>query len=260
MGCLACAGFVKGMGEATRLILREPVPAPIQAPCLAPRFLAGRSEREIAALSVNTESGHVPLGDLFRIEPGLNDDVELEGDLTLFNGIGTSMAHGKLTVRGNAGDDLGSSMQGGTIAVEGDVGQNAGARMADGTIRILGNTGNELGAAMEGGLIAVRGNAGDRTGASMTGGTIFVFGSSGVWTGIENRHGTIVVLKDLGEPLSDYNLSCTQSPTILDRCYKQFREWGWDMPDGFDAGLFSRYVGDLNFNGKGEILVFNQSQ
>ncbi|MGE4195263.1 MAG: formylmethanofuran dehydrogenase subunit C [Pseudodesulfovibrio sp.] len=285
MGCLSCAGFVKGMGGATRLALKESLSATVEADCLTPESLAGRSGGEIAALPVGMGSEKVTLGDLFDIEPGLTEDVILEGDLAKVNGIGKSMAHGRLTVQGNAGAHLGASMRGGEILVQGDAGEYAGAQMTGGLIRIRGDAGDragalypgrtegvdggailiegraghELGAGMRRGLIAVRGDAGDFAGARMIGGTIFIFGRPGDQAGTGNRRGTIVVLGDYAGPPPSYVLSCTYSPTFLDCFYKQFRQWEWDLPGGVESGLYRRFIGDQNVNGKGEILVFSKS-
>lgn len=286
MGCLSCAGFVKGMGGATRLALKAPLSAAVAAECLTPESLSGRSEAEIAALPVRIGAETGTLGDIFSIEPGLTEEVILEGDLSRIDGIGRAMGHGRLTVLGDAGDHLGAFLRGGEILVRGSVGEYAGAQMQGGLIRIRGDAGDragalypgrtkgvdggvmliegraggELGAGMRRGLIAVRGDAGDSAGARMAGGTIFIFGTPGAQTGIGNRRGTIVVLGDCGQPLPSYVLSCIYSPTFLDCFYRQFREWEWDLPAGVESGPYRRYIGDQNVNGKGEILVFSKSQ
>jgi formylmethanofuran dehydrogenase subunit C len=286
MGCLSCAGFVKEMGGATRLTLKGPLSAVVEADCLTPESLAGRTLHEIAALPVRLGTEQGTLGDVFDIEPGLTEDVFLEGDLSKVDGIGKGMAHGRLTVLGDAGAHLGANMRGGEILVQGDAGEYAGAQTTGGFIRIRGDAGDragalypgrtkggdggtlliegragdELGAGMRRGLIAVRGNAGAFAGTRMIGGTIFIFGTPGDQAGTGNKRGTIVVLGDYGGPTASYVLSCTYSPTFLDCFYKQFREWEWDLPGGVESGPYRRYVGDQNVNGKGEILVFIKSQ
>lgn len=285
MGCLSCAGFVKEMGGATRLTLKEPLSATMEADCLTPESLAGRSMHEIAALPVLVGPDKAALGDVFAIDPGLTEDVILEGDLSKVNGIGRSMGHGRLTVLGNAGAHLGANMQGGEILVQGDAVEYAGAQTTGGFIRIRGDagdragalypgrtrgvdggtlliegrTGDELGAGMRRGLIAVRCDAGDFTGTRMLAGTIFIFGRPGDQTGVGNRRGTIVVLGDYAGRPPSYELSCTYSPTFLDCFFERFRQWEWDLPGGVESGPYRRYVGDLNVNGKGEILVFTKS-
>lgn len=289
MGCLACAGFIKGMaGEdgAARLVLKGRPPAPVEASNLVPEAVAGRSESEIAALPVDAGTERLTFGDLFTITPGLTQDLVLEGDLSRVHGIGRDMGQGRLLVRGNVGDHLGAFMRGGVIEVEGDAGEFAGAQMSGGTLHIHGNAGDragaaypgrlkgmnrgailidgrageELGAGMRRGLIAVRGDAGGFTGARMTSGTIFVFGRPGAQTGVGNRRGSIVVLGGVDEMPPSYVPSCSYSPTFLNCFYKQFREWGWDLPEGVEFGLYRRHMGDMNVNGKGEILVFKQSE
>jgi formylmethanofuran dehydrogenase subunit C len=273
------------MGGATRLALKGPLSATVEADCLTPESLAGRNMYEIAALPVAIGPDKATLGDVFDIEPGLTEDVILEGDLSRVNGIGKGMGHGRLTVLGNAGAHLGANMRGGEILVQGDAGEYAGAQTTGGIIRIRGDAGDragalypgrtkggdggtlliegragdELGAGMRRGLIAVRGDAGDFAGARMIGGTIFIFGRPGDQAGAGNRHGTIVVLGDYAGPPPTYELSCTYSPTFLDCFYKQFRDWEWDLPGGVESGPYRRFVGDQNVNGKGEILVFTKS-
>ncbi|NDV19448.1 formylmethanofuran dehydrogenase subunit C [Pseudodesulfovibrio sp. JC047] len=275
-----------GTDACTRLILKTPLSIPLRAPCLTPDVLAGKSEQDIARLTVMSGEDRIPLGELFHIRPGQTDGVELVGDMALVHGIGQSMRHGRLMIRGNVGRDLGAFMRGGSIFVDGSADAYAGAQMRGGRIRITGNAGRragglypgrtkgvnrgtlvidgnagpELGAGMRRGLVVVRGDADGFAGARMIGGTLFVFGHPGVRTGIGNRRGTIVILGDCSELPVSYGVSCTYSPSFLNCFYTQFREWGWDLPEGVESGLYRQYVGDTNVNGKGEILVFNKSE
>jgi hypothetical protein len=173
MGCLSCAGFVKEMGGATRLALKEPLSATVEADCLTPESLAGWGTREITALPVAIGSDKATLGDVFILEPGLTEDVILEGDLSRINGIGKSMGHSRLTVLVNAGPYFEGNMRGGEILVQGDAGEYAWAQTIGGLIRIRGNAGDragdELGGDLRSGLIAgawrcgrLRRNAPDR--------------------------------------------------------------------------------------------------
>jgi len=289
MGCLSCAGFIKGMSEnegATRLTLKSPVSGLIDAPCLIPEKLAGRNKHEIASLALTVNGEQKAVGDIFFIETGLTEEIILEGDLSHLNNIGKKMRHGSMTIRGNTGDHLGAFMQGGSIYVDGDVGEYAGAQMTGGHIRIKGNAGDragalypgrikgidqgtilidgnagsELGTGMRRGLIAVRGNAGECAGAQMHGGTIFVFGKIGKDTGIGNRRGTIVTFGGMDTMLPAYQKDCTYSPVYLNCYFKLFRDWKWALPCDVESGLFIRHIGDKNVNGKGEILVYCKSE
>lgn len=277
-------------GTATRLVLRGHAGRHVEAECLDPGLLAGRNAREIGALPVRIDGEAGSLGDVFFIEPGLTDHVALEGDLSRVDGIGKSMRYGTLTVQGNAGDHLGAGMRGGSITVEGNAGDDAGAGMNGGVIRVKGDVGHragsrfgagsadgpgtvgrsallieggagtELGSAMRRGVIAVQGDTGDRPGAEMEGGTIFVFGRLGNRAGAGNRRGTIVVLGQIEEIPATYAPGCTYASMFLSQAHAWLRERGLDIPEGFGSGTYLRHRGDMNVNGKGEILVFCKSQ
>ena len=261
MGCLSCAGFVKGMaGTATRLVLRDHSDRHIGAECLNPEFLAGRNAKEISSLQIRMDGETGSLGDVFFIEPGLTEHVVLEGDLSRVHDIGKSMRHGTLTVQGNVGDRLGAGMQGGVITVEGSAGDNAGAEMNGGTLLIKGHAGTKLGSAMRRGMVAVQGDTGDCPGDAMEDGTIFVFGRLGNRAGAGNRRGTIVAHGPVGAMLPTYMPSCTYASMRLSQACAWLRERGFSIPGDLESGIYLRHRGDMNMNGKGEILVFCKSQ
>src|SRR5437763_1424886 len=96
---------------------------PVEAECLTPDTLAGKSLAEIAALPVQHGNAQAPLGEFFSVEGEAGDrDVLVEGDCARVKWLGAGMTGGRLTVRGNAGMHLGAEMKGGEIAVHGQAG------------------------------------------------------------------------------------------------------------------------------------------
>lgn len=240
MACLGCAGYVKGMlASPTRLILEDDSDLPIESPSLTPERLAGRTAREIARLPAMLDGRDTVLGELFAIEPGLADDVELAGDLARVAGIGAGMRHGRLVVRGPAGPRLGEAMLGGSILVEGDAGHGVGADMS-------------------GGLLAVVGRMGDEAGSRMAGGTIISFGGLGPGAGAGSTGGRIVAMEGMPAIPPTYYRSCTFASMMLEALYRQLLEWKPNLPAHYLAGAYHRYVRDASINTKGEILVFRK--
>ena len=263
------------------LHLKEPSTIPIEADSISPDLFSERSHREIKELPIFFGRRRVSLGDLFDVEGERSDNIIVQGDLRHVKRIGQGMSRGRIAVRGEAGPHLGAHMRGGEIAVRGNTGDWAGAHMAGGQIWIHGNAGHHLGAAYPGenrgvnrgviivkgnagseigavmrrGLIVVMGDTGDFAGARMIAGSIFVFGHLGKRAGAGMKRGSIVALGTCEPLLPTYRFELIFQPVFLTIFFNRLRKWGLPVDPKMDNGSFRRYSGDINFLGKGEILI-----
>ncbi len=258
---------------------------PVEAECIAPNTLAGKTAEEIAQLPVQHGNAPAPLGEFFRIEGDAADQtIVIKGECSRVKLVGASMTSGSITVEGNIGMHLGAEMRGGSIEVRGNAGDWAGAEMHGGTIRIRGdaghlvgagyrgsrfgmcggvilvdgNAGNEVGRGMRRGLIAIGGSVGDFAGVSMIAGTLFLFGKCGVRTGAGMKRGTVVAFGEKPQLLPTFRFACVYQPVFLRTYLRSLREAGFPVATAFHEGEFRRYNGDLVTLGKGEILVFDK--
>lgn len=265
-----------------RLKYRSTTQVPVEAECLTPDNLAGKSIGEIAALSVQHGNTQAPVGEFFEVEGNAEDrDVLIEGDCSRVKLIGSGMAGGRITIHGNAGMHLGAEMKGGEIHLHGNSGDWVGAEMRGGSIQVHGNAGHTVGAGyrgsqvgMRGGTILVRGNAGteigsglrrgliviggdagDFTGAGMIAGSIFVFGRAGLRPGAGMKRGTIAFFGDQPALLPTFRFDCTYRPVFMSIYLNHLRSLGFPVPEGVTSSFFHRHSGDLVALGKGEVLV-----
>ncbi len=256
---------------------------PVEAECITPDNLAGKSAAEVAGLSVQHGNAPAALGDFFRIEGDAGDgEVIIEGDCSRIKWLGAGMSRGRLTVHGNvgmhvgsemtggeihvhgqAGDWVGAEMRGGLIHIHGDAGHLAGAAyrgsrvgMRGGVMLIDGKAGNEVGAVMRRGLIAVGGGVGDFAGVSMIAGSLVVLGSCGVRHGAGMKRGTLAFGGSAPPLLPTFRYTCTYEPVFLALYLRRLRSWGFAVEDRFLSGSWRRYGGDLVALGKGEILIW----
>jgi formylmethanofuran dehydrogenase subunit C len=263
-----------------RLTYHSDTRIPVEAECITPDNLAGKSAPEVTRLAVQHGNATLALGDFFRVEGDAADgEVLVEGDCGRVKLVGAEMRTGRITVRGNIGmhvgaamrggeivvhgaaaDWVGAEMRGGRIHVHGDAGHLVGAGyrgsrhgMRGGAILIDGKAGNELGSAMRRGLIAVGGDAGDFAGVGLTAGSVFVFGRPGARTGAGMKRGTVAVFS---EPalLPTFRFDCVYRPVFVRLYLRQLLAWGFRAAAPFLEGSFRRYSGDLVALGKGEIL------
>lgn len=255
---------------------------PLEAECVRPDILAGKSLADIVKLPVQHGNASLPLGEFFRIEGDSADGcLVVEGDCRRVKCLGAGMKWGRLTVignagmhlgaamrggeiqvYGNAGDWLGAEMRGGRIHVHGDVGELAGAAyrgsragMRGGVLIIEGKAGNEIGATMRRGLIAVGGACGDFVGVSMLAGSIFLFGPSGARPGVGMKRGTIAFFAESPSLLPTFRPACSYRPVFLNLYLRQLRAWGYAVDEHYSCGAWRRWCGDRVALGKGEILV-----
>jgi formylmethanofuran dehydrogenase subunit C len=262
------------------LTLKRQPDVPLEAECLSPDVVAGKSPDDVRALPVFHGKRKLRLDEFFDVE-GTSDDLELRGDLTRVKWVGKGMSRGMLTVTGNIGMHLGSGMKGGTIEVTGNAGDWIGAEMTGGLIRIRGNAGGQVGAAYRGspwgmnrgtilidgsagievgmrmkrGIVIVRGPVRDFAGLQMKGGTLVLMGGAEIRTGAWMIRGTIVCLKPV-RLLPTFASCCTYDPVFLRLYARHFASLGVDVPIDPTAGNYERFLGDAAVPGKGEILFW----
>jgi formylmethanofuran dehydrogenase subunit C len=268
------------------LRLRVQSPIPLEAECIAPDQLAGKSPAEIERLPVQHGNRQERLADFFDVAGDAADErIELEGDLGRVKWVGTGltrgeivvhgsigthlgseMAGGRIVVHGNAGDWVGAEMRGGVIQVYGNAGHQVGAAyrgsrrgMRGGTILIHGSAGNEIGSTMRRGLIAIGGDSGDFPGVSMIAGSVFLFGRLGIRPGAGMKRGTIAAFgPGLGlttlSLLPSFRPGCVYTPVFVSVYLRHLQACGFPVPVDCHAGTYRRYCGDLVALGLGEIL------
>jgi len=260
----------------------QPTSIPLEAECITPDQLAGKTVEEIAKLLLQHGNTQVPVGEFFRVSGDAGDkEIVVEGDCSRVKWIGAGMASGRIRVQGNAGMHLGSEMTGGEIEVQGSAGDWVGAEMRGGRIRVHGdaghlvgaayrgsragmrggvilvdgNAGNEVGNAMRRGCIALGGSAGDFAGVSLIAGSIFLFGRSGIRLGAGMKRGTLALFGEPPPLLPTFRFECEYQPVFMRLYLKQLQEWGFTPAGRTDALSYRRYSGDLVALGKGEILI-----
>jgi formylmethanofuran dehydrogenase subunit C len=264
-----------------RLTYHATTTVPVEAECVTPDNLAGKTLEEIARLPVQHGNAAAPLGDFFHLDGDAGDrDILLQGDCSRVKLLGAGMASGRLRVEGNAGMHLGAEMTGGLIEVYGRAGDWVGAEMRGGRIHIHGdaghlvgaayrggargmrggvilidgNAGNEIGGTMRRGFIAIGGATGDFPGVSLIAGTVFLFGQPGVRLGAGMKRGSIAVFGPLPRLLPTFRSDCTYRPVFLQLYLRQLLAWGFPLPGDVMGGVYQRYSGDLVALGKGEVL------
>jgi formylmethanofuran dehydrogenase subunit C len=255
---------------------------PVEAECITPDNLQGKSPGEIALLPVQHGNAQVPLGEFFRVSGDAGDGrLVIEGDCSRVKWIGAGMSSGEITVRGDAGMHIGAEMTGGRIEVHGNVSDWVGAEMGGGHLHVHGNAGHlagaayrgsrlgmrggvllidgkaghEVGAGMRRGLIAVGGEVGDFAGVSLIAGSLFLFGPCGARAGAGMKRGSLAFLGSSPALLPTFRYTCTYDPVFLRPYLRRLREWGFAVQDHHLGGSWRRYAGDLVALGKGEILI-----
>jgi formylmethanofuran dehydrogenase subunit C len=254
---------------------------PVEAECITPDNLAGKTASAIAALQVQHGNAPAPLGDFFTVEGDAGDRaIVIEGDCGRVKWLGAGMTTGRITIHGNAGMHLGAEMRGGEIHLHGNAGDWVGGEMRGGHIHVRGNAGhlvgagyrgsnvgmrggvilidgkagNEIGSVMRRGLIAVGGDTGDFPGVSMIAGSLFLFGQPGVRLGAGMKRGTIAVFAGPPQLLPTFRFDCVYRPVFLAMYLRHLRRWGFPVADDHLRGSYRRFSGDLVALGKGEVL------
>jgi formylmethanofuran dehydrogenase subunit C len=265
-----------------RLTYKSLTTIPVEAECITPDQLAGKSAAEVAALPVQHGNAPAPLGDFFTVEGSADDgEVVIEGDCSRVKWLGAGMTRGRLTVHGpvgmhlgaemkggeihvhgRAGDWVGGEMKGGLIHVRGDAGHLVGGAyrgspsgMRGGIILVEGSAGNEVGAAMRRGLIAIGGAVSDFAGVGLIAGSLFLFGEVGVRAGAGMKRGTIACFGAAPPLLPTFRFDCVYRPVFLRLYLKRLQALGFGPAAPVEHHPCRRYSGDLVALGKGELLV-----
>ncbi len=267
------------------LKLREPPRQRLNMGSLIPDKLAGMTASAIAELPLYLGNRPMPVGELFEVSGNDPETLVIANACERLDRIGVQMSRGQIIVEGPTGAYLGQDLRGGQIRVQGNVEIYAGSGMTRGEIHIEGNTGDFLGGAipgerqgMRGGVIIVSGNTGDRAGDRQRRGLVMIRGNAGAYCGARMIAGTIAVLGNTGEaagfgmrrgtlllnrkPVSlpvTFNDNGRHTMTFLTLMLRHMAAL-----DGTFASLLSsgrevqRFLGDLAWNGKGEVLVWDQ--
>ncbi len=190
---------------ALRFTLRAEPAQRLDLSPLVPERLAKLSQAEIERLPLGTTRTPALVGDAFRVAMGEADEVRIEGSSPRLDGVGESMASGKIVLEGDAGLRAGRQMRGGRLEVRGNAGHWAASGIQGGEIDIAGNCGDFLGGplageveGMAGGAVVVRGNAGGRAGDRLRRGVIVVEGRAGTLAASRLIAGTVVVCGGAG--------------------------------------------------------------
>jgi formylmethanofuran dehydrogenase subunit C len=172
---------------------------------ITPRALAGLGRGEVERVRVGYGNALVELVEWFHVQPGNDDSLRFEADLTRFDRVGWQMDGGHLIVEGSVGDHVGACMRAGSINVRGNAGALAACEMAGGALTIAGSVGDFAASTlpgsmdgMRGGTLVVRGNAGARFGDRMRRGSAVVFGDVGDFLASRIVAGTIAIGGSVG--------------------------------------------------------------
>jgi formylmethanofuran dehydrogenase subunit C len=263
------------------LKLRDRLPHRIDMSAFTPMQLAGKQPKEIARIPLYQGNQKVEAGELFDIDGKTADQIVIQSESDKLDRIGAEMDGGTIRVEGNTGAYLGCAMLDGTIQVSGDTGLAAGCAMRGGQLLLNGNAGDFLGGAiigerqgMRGGNIVVRGNAGQRAGdlmrrgtimiegdcgdycaSRMVAGTMVVLGQCGAQAGMAMRRGTLILT---GEPKSlpaTFNDNGSHTLSFLTLLFQSFKDFPAISSLSDKGNHVHRWLGDLSYDGKGEILV-----
>ena len=275
--------------EELRLTPKKMPGIPVEAEIISPNAVAGKTLKEVRALTVYVGNTERTLGDFFKVsgktaEKASEQLIVVDGEVPDVKYIGSGMTAGQVLVEGCVGMHAGAQMEGGELVVTGSASDWAGAEMKGGLLRIHGDAGNQLGAAyrgspegMTGGCIVVGGNVGVEAGAfirrgmiviqgdvgpflgvHMNGGEIFVFGRAARRLGAEAKGngGFIACLGKVEALLPTYVHDTTYRPDFMKLYLRQLRDQlGIAEAGEYLDTSFGRYRGDLAVGGTGEILV-----
>ncbi len=275
---------------ALHFVPKTPIDVSFDFQAAAPDRLQMLSHDQILRLKLQAGSTKVEIGEAWNVEGDAEDGcVVIEGGCENARLLASGMKSGKLVVQGHLGDHalarmsggaieiegpvgdwLGAEMTGGVVKVRGTVGEYAGSAypgsrlgMKDGAIFVEGSCGDNLGVKMRSGLIAIASSAGECVGRSMIAGSIFVFGSIGNRIGLGMKRGSIVLLGAHEQARDCLLPTFTPSGSFRPHFLKIYLDFigqnGFACPGDFVGGSIERYNGDLADSGKGEVLVWSNS-
>jgi len=191
--------------EELRLTPKKMPGIPVEAEIISPDAVAGKTLKDVRALTVYVGNTERTLGDFFKVsgktaEKTSEQLIVVDGEVPDVKYIGSGMTAGQILVEGCVGMHAGAQMEGGELVVTGSASDWAGAEMKGGLLKIHGDAGNQLGAAyrgspegMTGGCIVVGGNVGVEAGAFMRRGMIVIQGDVGPFLGVHMNGGEIFV-------------------------------------------------------------------
>ena len=275
--------------EELRLTPKKMPGIPVEAETISPDAVAGKTLKEVRALTVHVGNTERTLGDFFRVSGKTAEKISeqlivVDGEVPDVKYIGSGMTAGQVLVEGCVGMHAGAQMEGGELVVTGSASDWAGAEMKGGLLRIHGDAGNQLGAAYRGspegmtggcivvggsvgveagafmrrGMIVIQGDAGSFLGVHMNGGEIFVFGRAARRLGAEAKGngGFIACMGEVEALLPTYVHDTTYRPDFMKLYLRQLRDQlGIAEAGEYLDTSFRRYRGDLAVGGTGEILV-----
>jgi len=261
---------------------------PIEVNGITPDRLSGKSNAEIAQLTIQHGRNEIKLGEVFKVTGLMDESMALvfDGHLLGVHGIGAGqsrgtiqietdagrhvgcqMSGGNLCAKGNVSDYLGVEMTGGSISVTGHAGDCVGGHlpgskfgMNRGSILIGGNVGKGLGQAMRRGTIAVGGTAGELAGWNMLAGTIIVFGTCDANVGAGMKRGTIVLAGGVASQLLPTFAKGGSYPVPVLKMLARWLEQK-NFPGDVDRlrSTFEVFDGDMLNGGRGELFVASES-
>lgn len=265
------------------LTLLAPPPQRLDLSALLPQSLAGQTASAIERLPIGTTRAKLLVGDIFRVKPGSDAALVLEGGSERFDYVGKDMSGGTLLLDGDAGICAGRGMTGGLLTLRGNAGHWAASALRGGRVEIDGGAGDHLGGAragertgMAGGVVIVRGTAGARAGDRMRRGLLIIEGAAGAYAASGMVAGTLVICGIAGT-LPGYLMRrgtlllggqpVTWLPTfvpvghdndgvftrLLARALLPISALGARLAEG----ALRRFAGDMASLGKGEILLGN---
>lgn len=245
---------------------------PVDGSPISPDIFAGKSLREIEALSILVGNRERRLSDIFNIlretaDTPSDQAIRIKGNVRSFREIGRGMTGGLIHFEGDAGSNVGEEMRGGRIVIDGDAESWLGSSMRDGLIEVHGEAGNQIGASyrgrgrgMSGGTIVIHGNAGYEVGSWMHGGFIHVTGNVGQFAGVHMERGAILIEGNsegrLGAEMTDGRIVLLgRVPNILPSfTFEEIRDSARAGDQRF-KGKFYFFRGDLNEEGSGRLYV-----
>ena len=266
------------------LRLRAAAGLPVDMSGLTPERLAKLDLDAIAQLQLRCGGELRSMAQLFELERETDDcdrpRLEVHESAAILDGIGGSMAAGRIVVHGDAGAFVGNGMSGGLIEVRGACGAYAGTGMSGGELRLDRDAGDYLGAAlpgervgMRGGNVVVRGNAGARVGERMRGGLVLVSGQAGASCAARMIAGTVVARNGAGAGVGrgmrrgtvvlgcpPESLPCTffdsgvHTPGFMAILSRELQRLAGDDPT-FALPVMRRWLGDRANAGMGEIFT-----
>lgn len=217
------------------------------------------------------------------------------GTLCILGDVGhqtaQGMTGGRLVIAGNTGDHLGAGMQDGLIYVVGNCGHHLGAPLPGqksglrgGDILIAGNVGDRACERMRRGTVFVGGNMGTYAASQMIAGSLIVAGEIEDHWGAGMRRGSIIFFRDYtGEPIAalssarDFELSFlpilwkhlehiqNEAVEILQDGINRTSQWTRESTASSPTLIgipktrwVSRQIADLNYQGRGEVLVLRR--